>query len=80
MKFGVNENVNYVKPAQQEETDSPPPLRTRVADNGETLRQNKARGSSDSGPPLKVFSEIDGTTYLLGSMVTIVFLITRYVI
>ena len=34
MKFGVNENVNYVKPAQQEETGSPPPLRTRIADNG----------------------------------------------
>ena len=62
MKFGVNENVNYVKPvATVKPTQITPPS---------SVQTNNAT----------VFSKIDGTTYLLGSAVTLGILVARYVI
>ena len=67
MKFGVNENVNYVKPVKQqvtEEKDKP------VVKPKETLQVTSTT----------VFPKIDKTTYLLGTMATLGFLVARYVI
>ena len=68
MKFGVNENVNYVKPVRQkerEEIELTPLKKVPVQTNDSTTT---------------VFPEIDKTTYLLGSMVTLGFLVAKYVI
>ena len=73
MKFGINENVNYVKPVkqqvtsvQQKEQIKPAPLKkvpVQTTDNIST-----------------VFPKIDKTTHLLGTMATLGFLVARYVI
>ena len=66
MKFGVNENVNYVKPVQQQEQV------TKV--------QQQVVTKVPVQPTETVFPKIDKTTYLLGSMATVGFLIAKYVI
>ena len=73
MKFGVNENVNYVKPVKTIATksttecggpDPEPPLSVPSQTNNNTT----------------VFPKINETTYLLGSAVTLGILVARYVI
>ena len=80
MKFGVNENVNYVKPIettgnvkQGSNETLPPPITV-----GKT--PNKTQGSSESELPPKVFPKTNNEIALLGIAVTLVFLITKYVI
>ena len=70
MKFGVNENVNYVKPIQQKERggiELPPLKKVPVQTN-------------DNISTTTVFPKIDKTTYLLGSTITAGFLVAKYVI
>ena len=71
MKFGVNENVNYVKPVQQKE---------REGIELTPLKKVPVQTSNDNIPTATVFQKIDKTTYLLGSMVTVGFLVAKYVI
>ena len=73
MKFGVNENVNRVavtkvKPVQQEQV-------TKVQQQEEVTKV-----PVQTEPTETVFPKIDKTTYLLGSMATVGFLIAKYVI
>ena len=68
MKFGVNTNVNYVKPVQQKEPIGLPPLKKVPVQ------------TNDNIPTTTVFPKIDKTTYLLGSMATLGFLVAKYVI
>ena len=72
MKFGVNENVNYVKPVKHN-SDSPPiiPKTTTV------VSKEPTQGVTT---PTTAFSKINETTYLLGSTVALGFLVARYVI
>ena len=63
MKFGVNENVNYVKPVEQKKSDS--------------VKQGKTKSED---VPTNNVPNIDGTTSLLGSAVTLGILVARYVI
>ena len=71
MKFGVNENVNYVKPvATVKPTQITPKSGSRDSQPPSSVQTNNAT----------VFPKIDGTTYLLGSAVTLGFLVARYVI
>ena len=81
MNFGVNENVNYVKPVETTgnvkqgvtETNTPP------VTVGKT--PNKTQGSSESEPPPKMFPKTNNEiTFILGSAVTLGFLVARYVI
>ena len=68
MKFGVNENVNYVKPVVtnvQEKEE----VTTKVQPEKEEVQTTTT-----------VFPKIDKTTYLLGSMATVGFLVAKYVI
>ena len=76
MKFGVNENVNYVKPV-------PPTGNTNESsvNQGASLNVERIQKSTEESTlPPKVFQKIDGTTYLLGSAVTLGILVARYVI
>ena len=77
MKFGVNENINYVEPVKtvgtQEEQNVPlegEPLKTQ--ERVIFLRQGNAAPG--------ILSHSDETPYLLGSTVTLGFLMARYVI
>ena len=80
MKFGVNENVNYVKPVETTgnvkqgvtETETPPVMVGKTP--------NKTQGGSESEPPPKVFPKTNEIPYILGSAVTLGFLVARYVI
>ena len=72
MKFGVNENVNYVKPVQQEEK-----VTTKVQEEVTTKVQPE---KEEVQTTTTVFPKIDKTTYLLGSMATVGFLVAKYVI
>ena len=67
MKFGVNRNVNYVKPVKQEEV-------TKVQEKEEVTKVQQEEVTTT------VFPKIDETTYLLGSMATVGFLVAKYVI
>ena len=67
MKFGVNENVDYVKPVQQQVT--------KVQQQEEVTKV-----PVQTEPTETVFPKIDKTTYLLGSMATVGFLVAKYVI
>ena len=75
MKFGVNENVNYVKPVQQEITKVQQQQQQEVT---------KVNVQQEKKVPVQtaetVFPKIDKTTYLLGSMATVGFLVAKYVI
>ena len=77
MKFGVNENINYVEPVKtvgtQEEQNVP--LEGKPSKTQERvifLRQGNAAP--------EILSHSDETPYLLGSAVTLGFLMARYVI
>ena len=70
MKFGVNENVNYVKPVQQQVTKVQQQKVTRVP----------VQTTENNIPATTVFPKIDKTTYLLDSMATVGFLVAKYVI
>ena len=91
MKFGVNENVNYVKPVSQtgnvkQGVSKPrtPPITagtTTVVSETAQERPNKTQGGPESRSPPKVFPKTNNeTVYLFGSAVTLVFLVARYVI
>ena len=74
MKFGVNKNVNRVavtkvKPVQQEQV-------TKVQQQEEVTKVSV----QPTGTATTVFPKIDKTTYLLGSMATVGFLVAKYVI
>ena len=73
MKFGVNENVNYVKPEV-----------TKVQEKEEVTKVQKVvtkvQQQQKEEPATTVFPKIDKTTYLLGSMATVGFLVAKYVI
>ena len=73
MKFGVNENVNYVKPVQQKVTN----VQQQQEVTKVNVQQEKKVQTENNIP---VFPKIDKTTYLLGSMATVGFLIAKYVI
>ena len=73
MKFGVNENVNHVKPVQQITEVTVVPKTTTV----EPKNVIQANGNA---PTTTVFPKMDKTTYLLGSMITLGVLVARYVI
>ena len=68
VKFGANENVNYVKPIQQKEKEvvSPTPLKKVPIQTNDNISPT--------------FPKIDKTTYLLGSMATLGFVVAKYVI
>ena len=72
MKFGVNENVNYVKPV---ETSSPKTTTTapKVPATSPTANNKGEQNTSTT----TVFPKINETTYLLGSAVTLGILVAR---
>ena len=72
MKFGVNKNVNYVKPVQQVTEVN---VQQKVSSSKEVPVQTNNNISTTT-----VFPKIDKTTYLLGSMATLGFLVAKYVI
>ena len=72
MKFGVNENVNYVKPVQQ--------VTEVVVDKSPKTVKFEEDQTNDNVAATTVFSKTDKTTYHLGSMVTLGVLVARYVI
>ena len=80
MKFGVNKDINYVKPVETvEPTTSPITSKTTtVVSKGDPLQPTQ--GVVESITPTTVFSKINETTYLLGSAVALGFLVTRYMI
>ena len=73
MKFGVNENVNYVKPVQQEKV-------TKVQQQEGKVTKVPVQLTENNIPATTVFPKVDKTTYLLGSMATVGFLIAKYVL
>ena len=87
MKFGVNEDVNYVKPAIPSETPATSPSIPTVTTL--TIGQpQKVRTPTTSVTPLstgqpkttQIMSTTDDVTYLLGTAVTLGFLVARYVV
>ena len=85
MKFGVNENVNYVKPASTA-GNVKQGVSSVSKDNpgkkpGSQERPNKTQGSAESRLPPKVFPKTNNkTVYLLGIAVNLGFLVARYII
>ena len=73
MKFGVNENVNYVKPVQQEKV-------TKIQQQEGKVTKVPVQPTGNNIPATTVFPKVDKTTYLLGSMATVGFLIAKYVL
>ena len=71
MKFGVNENVNYLEPIQQQQEKV-----TKVKQQQKEVVQT----TKNNIPATTVFPKIDKTTYHLGSMATVGFLVAKYVI
>ena len=74
-KFGVNTNVNYVKPVER--TPITPVTKSTIESKGSGRRPLPSVSSQINNDTLtmKVFPKIDKTTYLLGSMVTLRFLV-----
>ena len=73
MKFGVSEDVNYVKPEELPATPSVTPQEVITPTTSSTI------------PPVtpkttQVMSTTDDVTYLLGTAVTLGFLVARYVV
>ena len=80
MKFGVNENINYVKPVETvEPATSPITSKTTTAVPKEVPLQ-PTQGVVESVTPITVFPKTNETTYLLSSAVALGFLVTRYMI
>ena len=81
MKFGVNKDINYVEPVEtvgaQGESDE---TTTVVSKVGKTPPLQPAQGVVESATPTTVFPKTNQTVYLLGSAITLGFLVTRYVI
>ena len=80
MKFGVNKDVNYVEPVETVEPSTPPitPKATTVVSKEAPLQPTQ--GAVESTIPTTVFPKTNETVYLLGSAVTLGFLVARYVI
>ena len=86
IKFGVNKNINYVEPAEtvgsQEVVE---PVTSPITPKTNTVVSKKAslqptQEVVESATPTTVFPKTNETVYLLGSAVTLGFLLARYVI
>ena len=80
MKFGVNTNVNYVKPVER--TPITPVTKSTVGSKSSgwgPLPSVSSQTNNDTSTTT-VFPKIDKTTYLFGSMATLRFLVAKYVI
>ena len=79
-KFGVNEGINYVEPIETAEPSTPSitPKTTTVVSKEASLQATQ--GAVESVTPTTVFPKTNETVYLLGSAVTLGFLVARYVI
>ena len=80
MRFGVNKDINYVEPVETVEPATPPvtPKTTTVVSKGTSLQPKQE--VVESSTPTTVFPKTNETVYLLGSAVTLGFLVARYVI
>ena len=80
MKFGVNKDINYVEPVETVEPATSPitPKTTTVVSKEASLQPTQ--GVAESVTPTTVFPKTSETVYLLGSAVTLGFLVARYVI
>ena len=80
MKFCVNKDINYVKPVETAESTTPPiTLKTTTVASKEASLQ-PTQGAVESTTPKTIFPRTNETVYLLGSAVTLGFLVARYVI
>ena len=78
MKFGVNEDINYVKPVETTEptTSQITPKTTTVVSKEVPLQPTQE--ATESATPITVVPKTNETTYLLGSAVTLGFLVATY--
>ena len=80
MKFGVNKDINYVKAVETvEPTTSPITPKTTTVVSKEVSSQ-PIQGAAESVTPTTVVTKTNETTYLLGSVVALAFLVMRYMI
>ena len=81
MKFGVNKDINYVEPVETAESAAPPITPNATTTVSKEVPLQPTQGVVESGTPTTVFPKTNNeTTYLLGSAVTLGFLVARYVI
>ena len=74
IKFGVNEDINYVKPSEDN------PVKMTTQDPREMRGSDKTTPSVPNFKTLPLPKTPNETVYLLGSAVTLGFLVARYVI
>ena len=77
MKFGVNKDINYVEPVETTESTTPTitPKTTTVV--SKEAPSQPTQGVTESVTPTTVFPKTNETVYLLGSAVTLGFLVAR---
>ena len=80
MKFGLNEDINYVEPVKTVEPTTPPVTSKTTTVVSKEASSQPIQGMAESVTPTMVFPKTNETTYLLGSAVALGFLVTRYMI
>ena len=81
MKFGINEEVNKVAPKAPNENSKVNVEKTTTQGDNNPIPQTGSDETPTSVPAvIPKTDETEGTVYLLGSAVTLGFLVARYVI